>query len=254
MGFKDEEYIMIPGWMINQLKLKGNDLLVYAVIYRYSQDGIHRFYGSLQYLADWANSSVSGIQNNIKNLVESNLVFKNKSGDSINSRCEYWVNLSALQQNCKDIQQSCTNNTIKNRLFISKDINNRDTELLEKNSYFNNHRTSKSFKVLQTWLSLYVEEEKLRNSLSNWLSIMYSNKKISNLEGLKNKVDYLFEASTSPDERIAIVQDATDKLWFTFQYSVDRVRKSNYNRIQNIQGDIPLERKVETLDLSDEVF
>ena len=47
---KDENYILIPGWAINQLQLKGNNLMVYSIIYGFSQDGETEFTGSLQYL------------------------------------------------------------------------------------------------------------------------------------------------------------------------------------------------------------
>ena len=30
---KNENFIAIQGWMINELQLKGNDLIVYALIY-----------------------------------------------------------------------------------------------------------------------------------------------------------------------------------------------------------------------------
>ena len=36
---KDENYIVLQGWMINKLNLKGNELTVYALIYGYSQNG-----------------------------------------------------------------------------------------------------------------------------------------------------------------------------------------------------------------------
>ena len=34
---KNENYVLIQGWMINELKLKGNELLIYALIYGFSQ-------------------------------------------------------------------------------------------------------------------------------------------------------------------------------------------------------------------------
>lgn len=52
---KKENFVCIQGWMISELHLKGNDLLVYAIIYGYSQDGSSCFSGGLQYLADWVN-------------------------------------------------------------------------------------------------------------------------------------------------------------------------------------------------------
>ena len=274
MAFKDSEYILIQGWMINQLNLKGNDLLIYAIIYRYSQDGIHKFYGSLQYLADWTNSTIAGVQNNLKNLLDRNLIFKNKLGDPQSSRCEYWVNTS-LQLSCNDMQQSCKglqqsfndiqlscnnnilnnniNNILKNNLFISKDINKKEPEVLEKNIFFEKHKKSKGFKILNTWITLYIDNLEIRNALCNWLSIMYSNKKICNLEGLKNKVDYLYENVYNNEDRLYVIKDATDKCWFTFQYSVDKLLKSPK---YNVQGTIPrsLIRDESSLDLSDEVF
>lgn len=270
--FKDNEYIVIQGWMLNKLNLKGNDLLVYALIYRYSQDGEHKFYGSLQYLADWTNSTIKGVQNNLKNLLEAGFIFKNKLGDSKNSPSEYWINTSILEnsnesqkdnniykndymkQSSIGMEQSSNNinnyNKIKNNLFISKDINKQVVEVLQTDIYFSKNRTSKSYKVLQTWLSLYIDDLEIRSCLMDWLSIMYSNKKIANLECLKNKVDYLNNNLRTKEEKIAAIKDATDKLWFTFQYSVEKVKKNSYN----IQSNYVNIEKNNEIELSDEVF
>ena len=72
----DENYICIQGWMINKLNLKGNELLVYAIIYGFSQDEESRFTGSLQYLADWTNSSKQGVMKNLKSLVDKGYIEK----------------------------------------------------------------------------------------------------------------------------------------------------------------------------------
>lgn len=260
MSFRDDEYILIQGWMINKLKLKGNDLLVYAIIYRYSQDDVHKFYGSLQYLADWTNSTINGVQNNLKNLLDAKLIFKEKLGSSVSSRCEYWVNTDIqlscndIQNTCNDVQLSCTNNIVNNKiindLFISKDINKEQTEILEKNIYFENHKTSRGFKVLNTWITLYVENKELCQALKSWLQVMFNNRKIATLEVLKNKIDILFNNLDTDEQRIKAVKDATDKIWFTFQYSVEKIKKNSYNST----GIVLNNRDNLTLDLSDEVF
>lgn len=36
---KDENFFTVKGWMVNRLKLKGNELMVYAIIYGFSQNG-----------------------------------------------------------------------------------------------------------------------------------------------------------------------------------------------------------------------
>jgi hypothetical protein len=40
-------YISIQGWMVEQLGLKGNELLAYALIHGFSQDGKNQFTGSM---------------------------------------------------------------------------------------------------------------------------------------------------------------------------------------------------------------
>ena len=47
----DNNYINIQGWMVSKLNLKGNDLLIYAIIYGFSQTNNQRFtgYNSINY-------------------------------------------------------------------------------------------------------------------------------------------------------------------------------------------------------------
>lgn len=77
---KDGNYINIQAFMIRDLNLKGNELLVYAVIYGFSQDGKNVFNGSLQYLADWTNSTKRAVINVLKNLVDKGLIEKIDTG------------------------------------------------------------------------------------------------------------------------------------------------------------------------------
>ena len=67
---KDENYINIQGFMITKLGLTGNDLLVYAIIYGFSQDGESVFKGTRAYLAEWCGSNERSISRNISNLLK----------------------------------------------------------------------------------------------------------------------------------------------------------------------------------------
>ena len=89
---KDENFILIQGWMINKLKLSGNDLLVYAVIYGFSQDGEQWFEGNRSYLSGWCNSSKRGIQKNLQRLVENKLILKKEVFVNNVKFCKYKVN------------------------------------------------------------------------------------------------------------------------------------------------------------------
>ena len=73
---KNTNYYVIHGWMINVLDLKGIDLIVYSIIFGFSQDGESEFNGSLRYLCDAANSTKPTILKSLKNLIEIGVVVK----------------------------------------------------------------------------------------------------------------------------------------------------------------------------------
>ena len=51
MEVKSNSYVNIHAFMVNELHLSGNALLIYSVIYGFSQDGKSWFTGSRSYLA-----------------------------------------------------------------------------------------------------------------------------------------------------------------------------------------------------------
>ncbi len=130
---RNENYVTIQGWMINEMKLKGNELLVYAIINGFSQEENQVFSGSLQYLADWTNSTKQGVMKNLKSLVEKGYIGKNEKIINSVKFCEYYVTkfrgvCNKVEQGMQQsliggVQQSCTNNI---------DINNKDNNIDEK--------------------------------------------------------------------------------------------------------------------------
>ena len=93
---KNNVYVVIQGWYINELKLKGNELMVYSIIYGFCQDGESRFTGSLQYLADWTNSTKQGVMKVLKSLVEKKLIIKSEKFINNVKFCEYKINDDVL--------------------------------------------------------------------------------------------------------------------------------------------------------------
>jgi len=43
---KNENYITVLGWMVNELQLSGNEMVLYALIYGFSHDGKSKFNGN----------------------------------------------------------------------------------------------------------------------------------------------------------------------------------------------------------------
>lgn len=66
----------IHSWMITELKLNGNDLLVYAIVYHFSSMKGNYFTASLDTLCKTLNISLSTAQRVLKKLMDMNLITK----------------------------------------------------------------------------------------------------------------------------------------------------------------------------------
>ena len=88
---KSENYIHIPGWAVCELGLKGNELLIYAIIFGFSQEENQTFRGSLRYLMDWTNSTKATVINVLKSLTKKGLIEKKEKIINGVKFCEYCV-------------------------------------------------------------------------------------------------------------------------------------------------------------------
>ena len=53
----NDNFVNIQGWMVAELKITGNDLILFALIYGFCQDGKSKFSGSLTYVEQWLGCS-----------------------------------------------------------------------------------------------------------------------------------------------------------------------------------------------------
>lgn len=83
---KDNNFIAIQGWMRTKLNLKGNELLIYALIYGFSQDGESRFKGSRKYIADWCGCSLNTVDRALSSLVNKGYLAKYSHTDDSGNR------------------------------------------------------------------------------------------------------------------------------------------------------------------------
>ena len=99
---KNENFVQIGAWMINHLHLRGNELLIYALIYGFSKDGNSVFRGSINYIASWFGISERSTIENLKSLIEKKLITKNiiKSNGNIIG-CEYAVTPISISNEIK---------------------------------------------------------------------------------------------------------------------------------------------------------
>lgn len=162
-------YIMIQSFMVKDLKLKGNELLVYAIIYGFSQEENCVFSGSLQYLADWTNSTKQGIMKCLKSLEEKDLIVKQSL---MVNKVVYSTKFNATikQSLTYSVKQSLPNNII---------IDNKEDNT--KHIY----GTYKHIRLTDNELN------KLKEQYSNWQELIDYLDEAIEMKGYKYKSHYL---------------------------------------------------------------
>ena len=108
----ERNHVTIQGWMRSELDLKGNELLIYAIIYGFSQTEDQKFTGSRQYLADWCGATKQGIDKNLKSLIEKGLISKEETTVNGVKYCSY--KLSTSQLSCPNNIDNINNTVIDN--------------------------------------------------------------------------------------------------------------------------------------------
>lgn len=94
----DNTYFLVFSWMPNQLGLKGTERDVFAIIYGFSQDGVNKFTGSLNYISSFLQVSRQSVINALNSLVKKEFIIKEQSNIN-NVKCNsYKVNLEVVKK------------------------------------------------------------------------------------------------------------------------------------------------------------
>lgn len=70
----DSNYINIQYWMVSRLKLSGNELMIYAIVWGFSQDGKSCFEAGTKYLETFLGITRNTVKKALANLVDSGLI------------------------------------------------------------------------------------------------------------------------------------------------------------------------------------
>lgn len=172
-----DNYIVIQGWMCNELDLKGNELLIFALIYGFSQDGQSRFYGNRNYIANTFNISLPTVDKAIEGLRTKNLIIRYIITDDNGSHYEYEVCKETLHGVVKKLyggsKETLLNNT--NKQTTNKKEKSNSKELLQKNSGFDFGKQKPKKENLYTkclaTIKTFTQDEMLRDYLKTFLDL-----------------------------------------------------------------------------------
>jgi len=111
---QDNNFFIVSGWMINKLGLKGNDLMVYSIIYGFSQDKTTKFSGSLAYLCQLTGAGRTAIIDALNRLRDKGYIEKEvftRNGVVLNkySACEIIPNRFPIEGDSETESESVRN-------------------------------------------------------------------------------------------------------------------------------------------------
>jgi len=125
---KNENHLILEGWMVNELELSGNELIVYGIIFGQSQYGVKNgFFSSNEIIKEWTGIKEEEINQIIKNLSEKRLIKKNVV--ITNKQKKYFY--TAETKSCK-ILNDTVNDTVKDTVNIKKNSSNLENAILVK--------------------------------------------------------------------------------------------------------------------------
>jgi len=108
-----KSFIVIQGWMIKYFDLDTKELILFALIFGFTQDGKTIFNGSRKYISEMLNCSVNTSSKLLKELEKKELIIKNSktiSGVIFNS---YTLNFNSINKVFKK-NNECENSFFKN--------------------------------------------------------------------------------------------------------------------------------------------
>ena len=262
MSNKDEKnYVAIQTWMVSELKLSGNDLIVYALIYGFNSNK-RRFIGTLDYISKFTGCSIRQISRILDNLVERGLLSKRKFTLNRANRCEYSCNIDFSAENKADLDAAVvcdTENSHPDNMseshpdnMTNNNINN--TSYYSNTSYYHtsydntrirdNTRTpGPEAQVTSDVAKLLSRDTKTRGRVNSVLAYIQKkgvDRKVYDLfveyltsliemdrafsfKSMQKQIDALLELTT--EQQVRATEETVMNGWKSLKYSIENIQK-----------------------------
>lgn len=93
-----DNYIDVKAWMVTDLGLQGDELLTYAIIFGFSQDGVGWYLGGRGYICNWLGCSEKTAGRILKSLYDKGLLIKESDKGKAGIRYRYQVKFSTISE------------------------------------------------------------------------------------------------------------------------------------------------------------
>lgn len=109
-------YYVVQEFMVKELKLKGLQKEIYAIIYGFTQDNETKFCGGLNYLSEWTLSSKQAVISALRELIEKGLIIKtDRIINGINLPLYHSSKLNTIKETLIPIKESLIKNNNINK-------------------------------------------------------------------------------------------------------------------------------------------
>ena len=166
---KNENYYQVSGWMLNELQLKGNELLVYAIIYGFTQSN-NCYSGGLSYLEDFTGATKPTVIQVIKNLCVKGLLIK-ESFTTDKGICNTYKAVKNF-----DLVKNFNQDGKEILPGVVKNFNQDGKEILPNNNIYNN-----------------TSDNNIHNNIPAYIKESYKNTKTENVDLLKTCHELILE-------------------------------------------------------------
>ena len=220
----DKIFINIQGWMISRLGLKSNELLVFALIYGFSVDGIHSFNGGRAYISKLLGIGSATACRVIESLVNKGIIVKqNNTINSVTVSNSYTINHEYINQLLNDAENTsdCENND-----FIHDDEQSiKETEKSHENANrivlstnpTKSTKSTKSGKINQITAETLVSEYGVSEQVANdWVNMRKSKRAPISETVINGLIREAGKANLTLDN---VLQICVERNWQGFQAS-----------------------------------
>lgn len=237
-GLSSDNYVVIQGWMCNELKLKGNDLLVFALIYGFCQDGKGKFCGGRNYIADTFNISLPTVDKALQHLIELGYITKQQAKDYVHTDTYQIMGgsketllgvVKKLYQGSKETLPNKISNNINNNI----DSNSTKVELEQPTVTQSNtpkrlitvvpatlpikEKKKNLYDKCQDVINEFTSDIEMQERLTEYLNVRLERKDIQfSSRTFKGMLSKLTRLSGDKTEQLDIIQQSIDRVYPTF--------------------------------------
>ena len=212
---QNDNYIVVFGWMCNELGLSGTELLVFALIYGFTQDGETWFQGNRRYIAETLNISRPTVDKALNSLIEKGLLFKDvrqMQDITVNRYQVFLQGVKKLDRGCKETLQG----GVKKLDRGCKETLHKNTINNTNNNIANDNTTLKRKKKSAVTRDVYFpNDELLDKAFRDFVEMRISIKKpLATDSAIQKQMDKVIKMSKgNNDEAIQILDQSTMNSW-----------------------------------------